>query len=327
MPDCISSILDAIGQTPLLEVNFTHENETWRFYAKLEFLNPSGSIKDRVAKYVIELNERNRTLKPDSIIVEATSGNTGISFAMVSAVKGYRCIIVMPENVSLERQRIITMLGAEVCLTPAEEFYLGAMKKTKQMAQNNPRIFLPRQFENYDDVLCHYYTTAEEILNQSRGLRIDAFVAGIGTGATLMGVSKRLKEVNPDCKAVAVEPKEAALLNGCKQPLPHEIAGIGSGFIPPIVDPNQIDWCEAIASEDAIMVTRKISAQLGVMVGISTGANILGTINVLKKIGQDKNVITVFPDRSDRYFSTNLYLKKPDAVIRRCRAGCENPFC
>ncbi|MCS7259096.1 MAG: cysteine synthase family protein [candidate division WOR-3 bacterium] len=327
MPNWISSILDAIGNTPLLKVNIEHENEVWHFYAKLEFLNPSGSIKDRVAKYVITLNEANKTLKPDSIIVEATSGNTGISFAMVSAVKGYRCIIVMPENVSLERQRIITMLGAEVCLTPAEEFYLGAMKKTKQMAQNNPNVFLPCQFENYDDVLCHYYTTAEEILNQTKGLKIDAFVAGVGTGATLMGIGKRLREVYPDCKIVAVEPKEAALLNGCREPLPHEIAGIGSGFIPPIVDPNKIDWCEAIASDEAITMTRKISAQLGVMVGVSTGANILGTINVLKKLGKDKNIVTVFPDRSDRYFSTNLYLKKSDSIIRNCRIGCENPFC
>jgi len=322
-----TSILDCIGNTPMIEVNIEHDNETWHFYAKLEFMNPTGSIKDRIAKYIIEQAEKRGELKPDSIVMEATSGNTGISFAMVCAVKGYKCIIVMPENVSIERQRIISMFSAEICLSPMEEFYEGAMKRTRKMALNDFKIFLPRQFENPDDIECHYKTTGKEILEQFDQKHIDAFIAGVGTGATLMGVIKRIKETNPQCKAIAVEPKESAVLNGCKKPAPHEIPGIGAGFIPVLVDTTQIDWCEPISSNDAVLITRKISSKFGMMVGVSSGANVLATINVLKKIGKDKTVVTVLPDRSERYFSTNLYQGKKDEVIRICGQGCENPFC
>ncbi len=322
-----NSILDSIGNTPLIEMNLKHENENWHFYAKLEFMNPTGSIKDRIAKYVIEHAEKRSELKPDSIVVEATSGNTGISFAMVCAVKKYKCIIVMPENMSVERQKIISMFGAEICLSPMQEFYEGAMKRTRQMALNNSKIFLPRQFENPDDITCHYQTTGKEILQQMIGKQIDAFVAGVGTGATLMGVGQRLKENNLKCKAIAVEPKESAVLNGCKKTEPHQIPGIGAGFIPKLIDVKQIDWCESIASIDAITMTRDISQKNGMMIGVSSGANVLAVINVLKKIGKDKTVITILPDRSERYFSTNLYQGKKDEVIRICGQGCENPFC
>ncbi|MBS4015765.1 MAG: cysteine synthase family protein [Candidatus Latescibacteria bacterium] len=321
------SILDSIGNTPLLEMNLEYNDENWHFYAKLEFLNPSGSIKDRIAKHVLELAEHNREIKPDSIIIEATSGNTGISFAMVCAVKGYRCIIVMPENMSVERQKIITMFGAEICLTPQNEFYQGAMQRTRQMSKLNPKVFLPRQFENPDDVQCHHQTTGQEIIEQMPQIKIDAFVAGIGTGATLMGVIKRLRQAYPDCKAIAVEPKESAVLNGCKNPESHQIPGIGAGFIPALIDTSQIDWCEPIPSQDALAITRQISRKLGMMVGVSSGANILATINVLNKIGKDKTVVTVLPDRSERYFSTDLYQGKKDEIIRNCRHCCENPFC
>lgn len=322
-----NSILDAVGNTPLLELNLEHEQENWHFFAKLEFLNPSGSIKDRIAKYVIELAEQKNEIKPDSIVVEATSGNTGISFAMVCAVKDYRCIIVMPENMSVERQKIITMFGAEICLTPKNEFYQGAMKRTKHMLELNPKIFLPRQFENPDDIKCHYQITGQEILQQMQQKPIHAFVAGVGTGATLMGVIKRLREHYPLCKAIAVEPEESAMLNGCQKPEIHQIPGIGAGFIPALIDTAQIDWCEPIPSKDAIAITRQISAKFGMMVGVSSGANILATINVLKKIGKEKIVVTVLPDRSERYFSTDLYQGKIDEIVRNCRQGCENPFC
>ncbi len=321
------SILDTIGNTPLMEFNFKYDNENWHFLAKLEFLNPSGSIKDRIAKYVIELAEKKNEISSDSIVVEATSGNTGISFAMVCAVKGYRCIIVMPENVSIERQKIITMLGSEICLSPAEEFYAGAVQRTKNMALKNPKVFLPSQFENFDDIDCHYHTTALEIINALPQHHIDAFVAGIGTGATLMGVGKKLKEFYPDCKIIAVEPKEAAVLYGCPEIKKHDIPGIGAGFIPKLVDPKQIDWCELIASQDALAITRVVSSKLGIMIGVSSGANILGVINVLKKIGKDKNVVTVLPDRSERYFSTHLYTDYNNYIIRNCRNHCEDPFC
>lgn len=322
-----TSILDAVGNTPLIEMNLRHENETWHFYAKLEFMNPTGSVKDRIAKYIIEQAEKRGELKPDSIVVEATSGNTGISFAMVCAVKGYKCIIVMPENMSVERQKIISMFGAEICLSPMQEFYEGAMSRTQKMALNNSKVFLPRQFENPDDITCHYQTTGKEILEQMTGKQIDAFVAGVGTGATLMGVGQRLKENNPKCKAIAVEPKESSVLNGCKKTEPHQIPGIGAGFIPKLIDVKQIDWCEPIPSIDAIKIARFLCFKYGMMVGVSTGANVLATINTLKKIGKDKIVVTVLPDRSERYFSTDLYQGKKDKVIRICGQGCENPFC
>ncbi|MEO0091147.1 MAG: cysteine synthase A [candidate division WOR-3 bacterium] len=323
----VTSILDTIGNTPIVELNLEHNTENWKIFAKLEFLNPTGSIKDRIAKYVIEQAEKRKELNQNSIIVEATSGNTGISFAMVCAVKGYKCLIVMPENVSIERQKILMMLGAEICLTPQDEFYQGAVQRTRKIAQNNPAVFLPKQFENPEDIDCHYETTAEEIRKQMHGKRIDAFVAGVGTGSTLTGVGKKLREINPNCKLIAVEPEESAVLTGCKKPGQHQIFGIGTGFIPALVNVNQIDWCEPIKSNDAVQMARKICQKYGMMVGVSSGANVLGAIRVLEKIGKDKTVVTVLPDRSERYFSTELYQGKKDTIIRNCRQGCENPFC
>jgi cysteine synthase A len=322
-----SSILDSIGNTPMIEMDIEHENEKWHFFAKLEFMNPTGSVKDRIAKYIIEQAEKRGELKPDSIVMEATSGNTGIGLSMVCAVKKYRCMIVMPEHMSVERRKIMTMLGAEICLTPVEELFVGARNRTRKMAAREAKIFLPRQFENPDNALCHYHTTAKEILEQIGNTKIDAFIAGIGTGGTLMGVGKRLREVNPECKLIAVEPEEAAMLKGCTKPCTHEIAGIGDGFIPELVDVRQISWPDAIKSIDALNMARKICTTYGMMVGVSSGANVLATINVLKKIGKDKIVVTVLPDRSERYFSTNLYQGKKDEIIRICGQGCENPFC
>ncbi len=327
--DCriTKSILDSIGCTPMIEMNIEHEGEKWHFFAKLEFMNPTGSVKDRIAKYIIEQAEKRGELKPDSIVVEATSGNTGIGLSMVCAVKKYRCIIVMPEHMSVERRKIMTILGAEICLTPVKELFEGARNRTRKMASREPKVFLPRQFENPDNAQCHYYTTAQEILEQIGDRKIDAFVAGIGTGGTLMGVSKRLREVNPLCKSIAVEPEEAAMLKGCKTPCTHEIAGIGDGFIPELIDVNKISWPDAISSIDALNMSRKICQTYGMMVGVSSGANVLAVINILKKIGKDNIVVTVLPDRSERYFSTNLYQGNKDEIIRICGQGCENPFC
>jgi len=322
-----TSILELIGNTPMIEMNIKHENEIWHVYTKLEFMNPTGSVKDRIAKYIIEQAEKRGELKPDSIVVEATSGNTGIGLSMVCAVKGYKLIIVMPEHMSLERRKIMTMLGAEICLTPVEELFEGAVERTRKMAAQNPKIFLTRQFENLDNIDCHYKTTGVEILQQMEGEKIDAFVAGIGTAGTLMGVAKRLRETYPDCKLIAVEPKEAAMLMGCTNPGTHEIAGIGDGFIPQLVDMKQISWPDAILGCDAINMARTICNSYGMMVGVSSGANALAAINVLKKIGKDKTVVTVFPDRSERYFSTDLYQGKKDEIVRCCRKGCECPFC
>jgi cysteine synthase A len=327
-PARLGSILDAIGNTPMMEMNLEHEGETWHFFAKLEFMNPTGSVKDRIARYIIEQAEQRGELKPDSIIVEATSGNTGIGLAMVAAVKGYKLVVVMPEHMSLERQKIMCNLGAELCLTPTPDSFAGSRARAEHMAGRNPRIFLPRQFQNPDNAKCHHETTGTEIISQLDGRRVDAFVAGVGTGGTLMGAGRRLREHSPECRIVAVEPAESAIITGSKDLGVHPIQGIGDGFIPEILDVKQLDWTEVIPGAEAVAMARNICRRYGMMVGVSSGANVLSTINVLKKIGRDKTVVSVLPDRSERYFSTDLYQARPgEAVIRVCRQGCENPFC
>jgi cysteine synthase A len=321
------SILDFVGNTPMMELSVEHEGRAWRFFAKLEFMNPTGSVKDRIARYIIERAEERGELKPDSIVVEATSGNTGIGLSMVCAVKGYRLVIAMPEHMSLERRKIMTGLGAEICLTPTAESFAGSRARAEAMAARDPRVFLTRQFQNEDNIACHHNTTGVEILRQLAGLRIDAFVAGVGTGGTLMGVGRRLREVNPQVKLVAVEPAEATALTGGATMEVHQIAGIGDGFIPEIVDVKQIDWTELPRSADAVLMARQVSRAYGVMVGVSSGANVLAAIGVLKRLGRDKTVVTVLPDRSERYFSTDLYTKLPQGAVRTCGSQCEDPFC
>jgi cysteine synthase A len=322
-----ASILDFIGNTPLMELDVEHEGRSWRLYAKLEFMNPTGSVKDRIARYIVERAEERGELKPGSVVVEATSGNTGIGLSMVCAVKGYRLVIAMPEHMSLERRKIMTGLGAEICLTPTAESFAGSRARAEAMAARDPNVFLPRQFQNEDNVACHYNTTGVEILRQLAGKRIDAFVAGVGTGGTLMGAGRRLREVNPELKLVAVEPAEATALTGGTTMEVHQIAGIGDGFIPEIVDVGLIDWTELPRSADAVLMARKIARAYGIMVGVSSGANVLAAIGVQKRIGADKTVVTVLPDRSERYFSTELYTDLPAGTVRNCRTDCEDPFC
>jgi cysteine synthase A len=246
---------------------------------------------------------------------------------MVCAVKGYRLIICMPEHMSLERQKIMTGLGAELCLTPTPESFAGSRRRAEAIAARDPNTFLPRQFENQDNVECHYQTTGIEILQQLAGRRIDAFVAGVGTGGTLMGVGKRLREVNPGLRLVAVEPAEATALTGGKTMAVHQIAGIGDGFIPEIVDTSKIDWTELPTSTEAVAMSRQIARAYGVMVGVSSGANALAAIRVLRRLGPDKTVVTVLPDRSERYFSTDLYAGSSAGTVRVCSNACEDPFC
>lgn len=310
-----------------MEINIPFENQTWHFYAKLEFMNPSGSVKDRIAKYIIEKAEQNGQLKSDSIIVEATSGNTGIGLSMVAAAKGYKLIICMPEHMSLERRKIMLNLGAEICLTPMNDGFAGSRDRTVQMAERDPRVFLTRQFQNEDNTECHYSTTGREILEQINNRAIDAFIAGAGTGGTIMGVGKKLREANHGCKVITVEPAEAAVITAGSGFAPHKIQGIGDGFIPELLDIQQLDWTEVIKSDDAVCMAQELCHRFGVMVGVSSGANVLATINVLKKIGADKTAVTVLPDRSERYFSTDLYECGTKGVIRQCSKGCEDPFC
>jgi len=290
------NILDLIGNTPLIRLKGE------RVYAKAEFLNPGGSIKDRVALAMIEGAERDGRLKPDSILMEPTSGNTGIGVALVGRAKGYQVRIVMPEGMSEERKKLIRALGAELILTPDKEGIAGAVERVRQMAAQDPRIFVPQQFENPDNPRIHYEQTAVELWRQSSG-DIACFVAGVGSGGTLQGVGKFLKEHKPGVKIVAVEPKNVSALLG-HEPGLHQIQGIGDGFIPAILDVSMVDEVIEVSDEDAIETTRELGRDFGLLVGISSGANIWAARQLAKKI--NGNIATVLPDRAERYFSTAL---------------------
>ena len=290
------NILDLIGNTPLIRLK--GEN----IFAKAEFLNPGGSIKDRIALSMLEGAERDGRLKPDSIIVEPTSGNTGIGLALVGGIKGYRVRIFMPENMSEERKMLIRTLGAELVLTPAEESIGGAVKRVREMQAEDPRVFVPQQFENPDNPRVHYEETAHELWRQTSG-DIDCFVAGVGSGGTLQGVGRYLKEHKPDIRIIAVEPKNVSALLG-HEPGLHQIQGIGDGFIPEILDVSMVDEVVEITDEEAIETTRELGRKYGLLVGISSGANVFAARKMASKI--KGNIATILPDRAERYFSTAL---------------------
>jgi cysteine synthase A len=290
------NILDLIGNTPLIRL----KGET--VFAKAEFLNPGGSIKDRVALAMIEGAERDGKLKPDSIIVEPSSGNTGIGVALVGRLKGYRVRIVMPEDMSDERKKLIQALGAELVLTPAKESIRGAVEHVRQMAAENTRIYVPQQFENPDNPRVHYEETARELWRQMTG-EVDVFVAGVGSGGTLQGVGKFLREHRPDAKIVAVEPKGVSAILG-HEPGLHQIQGIGDGFVPDVLDVSLVDDVIEVSDEDAIGTTRELGRNYGLLVGISAGANVWAARQLAARM--KGNVATVLPDRAERYFSTAL---------------------
>ena len=290
------NILDLIGSTPLIKLK--RDN----VFVKAEFLNPGGSIKDRVALAMIEGAEKNGRLKKDSILVEPTSGNTGIGIALVGGLKGYQVRIVMPENMSDERKKLIKSLGAELVLTPAEENINGAVECVRKMQQEDPRVLVLQQFENPDNPRIHYEETAREIWRQMTG-NISCFVAGVGSGGTLQGVGKFLREHKPDVRIVAVEPKNVSALLG-HEPGLHQIQGIGDGFIPDILDTSLLDEVIEVTDEDAIETTRQLGRDHGLLVGISSGANVWAARLLADRI--EGNIVTVLPDRAERYFSTSL---------------------
>ena len=290
------NILDLIGNTPLIRLK--GEN----IYAKAEFLNPGGSVKDRVALAMLEGAKRDGKLKPDSIIVEPSSGNTGIGLALVGRLKGYTVRIVMPAGMSDERKKLIQALGAELVLTPDKDGIPGAVKAAEKMAREDPRVFMPQQFENPENPRCHYNETAHELWRQMEG-EIDCFVAGVGSGGTLQGVGTFLKEHKPDVILVAVEPKNVAALLG-HEPGLHQIQGIGDGFVPGVLDPSIVDEVVEVTDQDAIETTRRLGRDFGLLVGISSGANVWGARQMAKKISG--NIATILPDRAERYFSTSL---------------------
>lgn len=290
------NILSLIGNTPLLRLKGEH------IYAKAEFLNPGGSIKDRVALAMLEGAERDGRLKPNSIIVEPTSGNTGIGVALVGRLKGHHVRIVMPEGMSEERKKLIRALGADLILTPDKESLGGAVKQVRQMAAEDPRVFVPQQFENPDNPRVHYEQTARELWRQMEG-DVACFVAGVGSGGTLQGVGKFLKEHKPGVRIVAVEPKNVSALLG-HEPGLHQIQGIGDGFVPAVLDVSLVDEVIEVADQDAIETTRQLGRDYGLLVGISSGANVWAARQLAQRI--KGNIATVLPDRAERYFSTAL---------------------
>jgi cysteine synthase A len=290
------NIIDLIGNTPLIRL----KNEN--ILAKAEFLNPGGSLKDRVAVSMIEGAQRDGLLHKDSIIVEPTSGNTGIGIALVGGLKGYKVKIIMPENMSIERQKIIKSFGAELILTPANENIEGAINRVIEIAEKNPNVFVPQQFENPDNPRVHYEETARELWRQTTG-EIDCFVSGVGSGGTLQGIGKFLKERKPDVKLVAVEPKNMSALLG-HEPGLHQIQGIGDGFIPKILDTSLIDEVLEVTDDEAIETARQLGRNSGLLVGISSGANVWAARKMAKHI--KGNIVTLLCDRAERYFSTSL---------------------
>jgi cysteine synthase A len=295
----VDTILDAVGDTPMVRLKKITGHA---IFAKAEFLNPGGSVKDRVAKYLIEEAEHEGRLKKGSTIMEPTSGNTGIGITLVGVQKGYRVVIVMPENMSEERKKIIRAFGGELILTPAEGGIDGAVQKTTEMASKDPTIYVPQQFENPKNPEIHYLTTGPEIWEQMDG-EIDCFVAGVGSGGTLGGVGKYLKERKRRIKLIAVEPQNSAALLG-HEPGLHQIQGIGDGFVPTVLDTSLIDGVITVSDEDAIETTRRLAKEEGLLVGTSSGANVWAAIRAAER-GKG-NIVTVLPDRAERYFSTSL---------------------
>ena len=301
-----NNLLDLIGNTPVVKVNFKDENIA-DVYVKLEKFNLSGSVKDRAALGMIEAAEREGLLKEGSVIIEPTSGNTGIALALIGRLKGYKVIIVMPDTMSIERRSTLKAYGAELILTDGTKGMGEAIAVAEKLAAENSNYFLPQQFNNKANPEKHYETTAKEIIDDFK--IIDAFVAGVGTGGTIVGVAKRLKERSKDTKVVGVEPSTSAVLSG-ENPGKHSIQGIGTGFIPKNYDASVVDEIVKISSEDAVEYAKKASHDFGLFVGISSGANIAAAYQVAKKLGKGKIVVTIAPDGGEKYLSVEAFQTK-----------------
>ena len=301
-----NNLLDLIGNTPVVKVDFKDENIA-DVYVKLEKFNLSESVKDRAALGMIEAAEKEGLLKEGSIIIEPTSGNTGIALALIGRLKGYKVIIVMPDTMSIERRSTLKAYGAELILTDGTKGMGEAIAVAEKLAAENSNYFLPQQFNNKANPEKHYETTAKEIIDDFK--IIDAFVAGVGTGGTIVGVAKRLKERSKDTKVVGVEPSTSAVLSG-ENPGKHSIQGIGTGFIPKNYDASVVDEIVKISSEEAVEYAKKASHDFGLFVGISSGANIAAAYQVAKKLGKGKIVVTIAPDGGEKYLSVEAFQTK-----------------
>ena len=308
MAKIAKQLTELVGNTPLLQLNAysAKENLQTNIIAKLEYFNPAGSVKDRIALAMIQDAEKRGIIKPGATIIEPTSGNTGVGLAFVSAVKGYKLILTMPETMSIERRNLVKAYGATVVLTPGSAGMKGAIAKAEELRDNTPGSIILQQFENPANPAIHYATTAEEIWRDTDG-KIDIFVAGVGTGGTVSGIGKRLKELRPDVKIVAVEPESSAVLSG-EAPGAHKIQGIGAGFVPKTFDRNAVDEIFKVPNDAAILTSRKIAANEGLLVGISSGASAYAATELAKDpANKGKVIVALLPDTGERYLSTILY--------------------
>jgi cysteine synthase len=296
-----NSILDLVGGTPLIRLNRLVPDGGGEILAKLESANPTGSVKDRIAIAMVEAAERDGRLTPGATIVEPTSGNTGIGLAMVAAAKGYRLILTMPEDMSIERRHLLARFGAKLVLTPTIEGMTGAVFAAQQLSKEHPEYFVPQQFENPANPAIHRATTAREIIEATEG-RLDAFVAGVGTGGTITGVGSVLKEELPAVQVIAVEPRISPVLQGGR-PRPHRIQGIGASFVPGVFDPTVVDRIIAVDDREAERTSLRLAREEGLLVGPSAGANVLAANTVALELGPGKRVVTILPDTGERYLS------------------------
>lgn len=308
MTKIAKKLTDLIGNTPLLELsnyNKKHGLEA-HVIGKLEFFNPASSVKDRIANAMIEDAEASGVLKPDSELIEPTSGNTGVGLAFVAAAKGYKLTLTMPETMSIERRNLLKALGANIVLTPGPEGMKGAIAKAEELQKENPKAIILQQFANPANPAIHRKTTAEEIWRDTDG-KVDIFVAGVGTGGTVSGVGEVLKKYKPEVKIIAVEPTDSPVLSGGK-PGPHKIQGIGAGFIPKTYDASVVDEVIQVSNDDAIRTSRELAREEGLLVGISSGAaTYAATLLARKPENKGKNIVVILPDTGERYLSTVLY--------------------
>ncbi len=302
-PRIADSVLDLIGRTPLVRLGAVVPDGAAEVLAKLESQNPSGSVKDRIALSMVEAAERDGKIKRGDTLVEPTSGNTGIGLAMVAARKGYRLVLTMPEDMSVERRRLLQRMGAELVLTPAIEGMTGAVYAAQELVEKHG-YFMPQQFDNPANPEVHRRTTGPEIIEATGG-RLDAFVAGVGTGGTITGVSEALRDAGIEARIVAVEPAKAAVLQGGRAGI-HGIQGIGASFVPTVLNRELLDEIISVRDEDAFKMTERLTCEEGLLVGISSGANVWASIEVARKLGPGKRVVTVLPDTGERYLSVAL---------------------